>query len=101
MGEFEDPRSACRRIMRRAEEKHVRAQYDDLNRRIRAGIEAVNRMDPVDRALLHADQTQSFVRGMVGHAPTFDDPLSVLAAEVRRLRAVLRDDAPKKDAGGL
>jgi len=55
---------------------------------LRDNVVAAENMDPVDRALMHADQRQSFVRG---HNPSaaFDDPLSVLAAEVRRLRVLL------------
>jgi hypothetical protein len=65
----------------------------DLSTAIRDSIAMRAKMSPVDRALEYADQRQSFVRGMVSHHPDFsDDPLVVLANEVRRLRASRASD---------
>lgn len=83
---FETIGEVARRIMDRAERDHVGRQRDELNRRLRESVEVVDSLTPVERALLHADQMQSYVRSLYSDA-VFTDPLSVLAAEVRRLRA--------------
>lgn len=66
---------------------------------IREQIEAHNKLSPVDKALSYVEQRQSFVRGMVWHEPDFsDDPASILAKEVRRLRCLVTQNERETEA---
>lgn len=94
---FDGLGSVALRVTSRDEKQNAQAQYDELHRRMYASVGMVDAMSPVERALLHVDQMQSFVRGHNSDA-VFGDPLSVLAAEVRRLQQVLRDEETSRKA---
>lgn len=67
------------------------ARSRDLANNVKDAIALRVAMNPVDRALEYVDQRQSFVKGMVSHSPDFsEDPMSILANEVRRLRSELK-----------
>ena len=60
---------------------------DDLHQRAQASIDAFKSLSPVEQALHLSDQKRSFIRGQSGVEP----PADVLADEVRRLQARVRE----------
>lgn len=71
----------------RPQTTEIKAASERLRQSIMDSIALRKTMSPVDRALEYADQRKSFVRGMVDHEPDLsEDPLQVLADEVRKLR---------------
>ena len=70
-----------------------RARDEALRLQIVALGEAYAALSPIDRALHDVQQRQSWARGEAGieggPPPTFNDPASILAAEVVTLRAQL------------
>jgi hypothetical protein len=68
-----------------------KARDESLRLKIVAAGEAFAALSPVDRALADVQQRQSWARGEAGieggPLPTFNDPASILAAEVVTLRA--------------